>query len=196
MYAAAARSFYYNLVCVWYYRVVYIHRVTMYHFRKHLLTLVLWWLNGFCLLVVLWFYYLGTNKLHFLPYYPCIQGQIIYKDQHFLFIFFFAFDLATVLYSLWGLMFPIEQIIHVMLTDGLIFESISTNTNNNNTRKPIYGLLCAAVLSSLFAGLFTIGHLIDLLSIGTLLAFIVMAIAIVMLRYVVHIFLYFLLLCF
>lgn len=90
-------------------------------------------------------------------------------------------------HSLWGLMFPIEQIVRAMVEDGLLAvlqQQQSTNKNAAGLAKPIYGLLCAAVLSSLFAGLFTIGHLIDLLSIGTLLAFIVMAIAIVMLRYV------------
>lgn len=84
-------------------------------------------------------------------------------------------------------MFPIEQIFCAMIEDGLLFKrstNTDTTTTPNRTTKPIYGLLCAAVLSSLFAGLFTIGHLIDLLSIGTLLAFIVIAIAIVMLRYV------------
>lgn len=85
-------------------------------------------------------------------------------------------------------MFPIEQIVRAMVEDGLlVVQQQSTNKNaaeSGRLAKPIYGLLCAAVLSSLFAGLFTIGHLIDLLSIGTLLAFIVMAIAIVMLRYV------------
>lgn len=89
--------------------------------------------------------------------------------------------------SLWGLMFPIEQIFCAMTEDGLLFKrstNSDTTTTPNRTTKPIYGLLCVAVLSSLFAGLFTIGHLIDLLSIGTLLAFIVIAIAIVMLRYV------------
>lgn len=94
-------------------------------------------------------------------------------------------------HSLWGLMFPIEQIVRAMVEDGLLQQQQSTNKNAAGLAKPIYGLLCAAVLSSLFAGLFTIGHLIDLLSIGTLLAFIVMAIAIVMLRYVyVYVYVY------
>lgn len=73
-------------------------------------------------------------------------------------------------------MFPLKRQILVLAEDGLLPFA------EDNRRALAVTLLTVVTISSLFAGLFSMGQLIDLLSAGTLLMFIVVAVAIVMLR--------------
>lgn len=75
---------------------------------------------------------------------------------------------------------PIAITIMTMAEDGLMFNVLAKKNSKLNT--PIYGILCTSILAGAFAGLFNIGQLIKLLSIGILLAYIITAICILMLR--------------
>ncbi|KAG5678089.1 hypothetical protein PVAND_007791 [Polypedilum vanderplanki] len=86
--------------------------------------------------------------------------------------------------SLFGAMFPLPRILYAMSLDGLIFEKFGTISVKFKT--PVIGTLSAAVLTSLFAGLFDLAALVNMLSIGVLLAYTVVAISIIILRFSSH----------
>lgn len=69
-----------------------------------------------------------------------------------------------------------------MSQDGLIFREFGIISRRFQT--PVFGTLCAAVLTSLFSALFDLAALVSMLSIGVLLAYTVVAISIIILRFV------------
>jgi amino acid transporter len=82
--------------------------------------------------------------------------------------------------SLFGAMFPLPRILYAMSIDGLIFKAFGIISKRFKT--PVIGTLCAATLTSCFAGLFDLAALVNMLSIGVLLAYTVVAISIIILR--------------
>lgn len=89
--------------------------------------------------------------------------------------------IASLVTCLYASMFPMPRVIYSLASDGLIFKFLSYLTPKINT--PIM----AAVFSGLFAGIlvliFDLSQLIDMLSIGTLMAYSVVAVCILLLRY-------------
>lgn len=83
--------------------------------------------------------------------------------------------------SLFGAMFPLPRILYAMSIDGLIFREFGIISARFQT--PVIGTLCAAALTSCFAGLFDLAALVNMLSIGVLLAYTVVAISIIILRF-------------
>lgn len=73
-------------------------------------------------------------------------------------------------------MFPLKRQIRTLAEDGLLPFAEHQRGAMRAT------LMVAVTLSALGAGLFSMGQLIDLLSAGTLLMFIVVTVAIVLLR--------------
>lgn len=69
-----------------------------------------------------------------------------------------------------------------MAQDGLLFREFGIISLRFKT--PVIGTLCAALLTSFFAALFDLSSLVSMLSIGVLLAYTVVAISIIILRYV------------
>jgi amino acid transporter len=82
--------------------------------------------------------------------------------------------------SLFGAMFPLPRILYAMSSDGLIFREFGIISERFKT--PVIGTLCAAALTSCFAALFDLAALVNMLSIGVLLAYTVVAISIIILR--------------
>jgi APA family basic amino acid/polyamine antiporter len=64
--------------------------------------------------------------------------------------------------------------------DGLIFSKFGHISERFKT--PVFGTLCAALLTSCFAALLELSALVNMLSIGVLLAYTVVAISIIVLR--------------
>ncbi|CRK95797.1 CLUMA_CG009254, isoform A [Clunio marinus] len=87
------------------------------------------------------------------------------------------------LLSLFGAIFPLPRILYAMVgaQDGLMFREFSIISNRFQT--PVIGTLCAAFLTSSFSALFDLASLVSMLSIGVLLAYTVVAISIIILRF-------------
>lgn len=82
--------------------------------------------------------------------------------------------------SFLGLAFPLERTLQSMAKDRLILEFLGYKPGKSTV--PLAGIAATMILSSLFAGLFSLGQLIEMLSIGTLFVFLMVTISIVLLR--------------
>ncbi|XP_053954399.1 cationic amino acid transporter 2 isoform X2 [Anastrepha ludens] len=83
--------------------------------------------------------------------------------------------------SLFGALFPLPRVMYSMAEDGLLFRFLGKISPR--FRVPVHGSIFAALFTSLMAGLFSLQQLVSLLSIGTLLAYSVVAISVTILRY-------------
>lgn len=83
--------------------------------------------------------------------------------------------------SLMGAMFPLPRIIYAMSNDGLLFKTLSTIHPRFQT--PLTGTLLAGLLTGCLAAIFNLSQLVNMMSIGTLMAYSVVAACVLMLRY-------------
>ncbi|XP_018310158.1 cationic amino acid transporter 3 [Mycetomoellerius zeteki] len=89
-----------------------------------------------------------------------------------------VFALCT---SLLGAMFPLPRVLYAMASDGIIFKTLSTV--HPKTMTPVYGTVLSGLLIGLMTLIFNLQQLIDMMSIGTLLAYTIVAICVLILRY-------------
>lgn len=77
--------------------------------------------------------------------------------------------------SMYGLMFSMQITVMAMARDSLLPKSFDGD-------KPVIEILGVCLIAGVLAGLFRMEHLIDMLSIGIIFAFMAMAFAVVMFR--------------
>lgn len=83
--------------------------------------------------------------------------------------------------SLIGAMFPMPRILYNMAEDGLVYEW--TSRIHKKTKVPVNATIVATVVAGILAAIFDLGVLIDFMSIGTLAAYVLVAICVLILRY-------------
>ncbi|XP_050305273.1 high affinity cationic amino acid transporter 1 [Anthonomus grandis grandis] len=89
-----------------------------------------------------------------------------------------VFALCT---SMLGAMFPLPRVIYAMANDGIVFKPLGKI--NSYTQTPFIATLFSGIFSGLMAMIFDLDQLIDMMSIGTLLAYTIVAVCVLILRY-------------
>ncbi|XP_045497938.1 cationic amino acid transporter 3 [Colias croceus] len=125
-------------------------------------------------LTMMWPYYLQDADAPF----PHVFTQVGLPAIKWIVTIGAIFALCT---SLLGAMFPLPRVLYAMASDGVLFRPLAVI--NKKTQTPLLATALSGLLSATMAAIFNLNQLIDMMSIGTLLAYTIVAISVLMLRY-------------
>ena len=77
--------------------------------------------------------------------------------------------------------FPLPRILYAMADDGIVYKFL--RNVHPKTKTPIPATLCSGFFAALMAMIFDVDHLIDMMNIGTLMAYTIVAVCVVVLHY-------------
>lgn len=83
--------------------------------------------------------------------------------------------------TLFGSLFSLPRTMYSMANDGLLFGFLGRI--NERTQVPMWNLVISGLFSALIALVFDLQHLVEFMSIGTLLAYTIVAVSVILLRY-------------
>lgn len=139
-------------------------------------------------LIIIFFAYFGISTVLTMmcPYYelnteapfPVLYEQFGWTEVKWVVSVGTIFALCT---SLLGAMFPLPRILYAMGSDGIIYRFLSAVSQK--TKTPLIATVLSGILAAIMATLFDIHQLIEMMSIGTLLAYTIVAISVLILRY-------------
>ncbi|XP_037077242.1 high affinity cationic amino acid transporter 1-like [Pollicipes pollicipes] len=125
-------------------------------------------------MTLMWPYYLQDDDAP-LPY---VFDHLHWETARWIVTVGALFGLSS---SLLGALFPLPRILYAMANDGLIFRSLSSIHPRFHT--PFWSTLLSGLFAALMAALFDLGQLVDMMSIGTLLAYTLVAVCVLVLRF-------------
>ncbi|XP_015122030.1 cationic amino acid transporter 3 [Diachasma alloeum] len=125
-------------------------------------------------LTMMWPYYDQSPEAPF----PYVFGQIGWPVIKWIVNVGAVFALCT---SLLGAMFPLPRVLYAMGSDGIIFKFLAKVSEKTQT--PVLGTVTSGLLTGIMTLIFGLEQLIDMMSIGTLLAYTIVAICVLILRY-------------
>lgn len=142
-----------------------------------LMSLIIIFLSYFgvsTVLTMMWPYYLQNPDAPF----PHVYEQIGWIEIKWIVSIGAVFALCT---SLLGAMFPLPRVLYAMSSDGLLYSVFKRV--NKRTKTPLNATLISGLIAAVMALIFDLHQLIDMMSIGTLMAYTIVAICILVLRY-------------
>lgn len=138
-------------------------------------------------LLISFFAYFGVSSIQTLmaPYYElAVSAPLPFAFERanlsFAWWFITIGALAGLSTSLLGAMFPMPRVLYSMATDGLIFQFLAYV--HPTTQTPLAATIASGLFAGIMAVFFDVDELAGMMSIGTLLAYTLVAVSILILR--------------